>query len=351
MATSGSDSCVCSLIGDIGGTNARLQLVSYRKENEYPIELKTIFYKTRDYTSLEACIHDFLAEFKNTEQYPHNATLAVAGAPYERKVTLPNLNWPTLDEESLEKEFNITPFALINDFVAIGYSMIKIPDEDLLEVIKAKKQPNATRIVAGPGTGLGECVIMVNKGHGNSDVHNVFGTEGGHKNFAPTSKMEWEYASYVLEEVEEIKEKFGYLSTEKSFCGPGIPNIYHFFCWKESIKGEDLTSEEIVQKGLAKSDERCVHALELFITLYAKEVSNFALNSLPYGGIYLVGGLTNEVADYIKNDPKNLFKKGFFSKGNVINAVLERFPIYIVKTRELGLKGTFVKAQMDAFKI
>lgn len=116
------------------------------------------------------------------------------------------------------------------------------------------------------------------------------------------------------------------------------------------MKAEELTSEEIVQSGLAKSDEQCLQALELFITLYAKEVSNFALNSLPYGGIFLVGGLTNAVADYIKDDHKKLFKKGYFSKGNVINAVLERFPIYIVKTRELGLKGTFVKAQMDAFK-
>jgi len=159
MATSGSDICVCSLIGDIGGTNARLQLVSYRKDYEYPVEIKTTFYKARDYNSLEACVHDFLSEFKNTDQYPHNATLAVAGAPYERKVTLPNLHWPTLDEESLEKEFNITPFSLINDFVAIGYSMIKLPSEDLVEVVKAKKQPHATMIVTGPGTGLGECVI------------------------------------------------------------------------------------------------------------------------------------------------------------------------------------------------
>jgi len=72
---------------------------------------------------------------------------------------------------------------------------------------------------------------------------------------------------------------------------------------------------------------------------------------LPYGGIYLVGSLTNAVADYINEDPKGLFKKGYFSKGNVINGVLERFPIYIVKTRELGLKGTFVKAQMDAYTV
>jgi len=87
----------------------------------------------------------------------------------------------------------------------------------------------------------------------------------------------------------------------------------------------------------------------MFSTLYAKEISNFALNSLPYGGIYLVGGLTNAVGDYLKDDPSSTFKSGYFSKGKVINSLLERFPIYIVKQKELGLLGAFVKAQKDAF--
>jgi len=277
--------------------------------------------------------------------------LAVAGAPYEGRVTLPNTEWPTLDEKELEREFNISPFALINDFVAIGYSMIKLPKEEIVTFHEGKKSENATMIVAGPGTGMGECVIQPSGIIDGKANYHVFGTEGGHKNFAPTAKAEWEYLNFVLEEFPEIKEKFGYLSTEKAFCGPGIPNIYKFFCKKDGVEAREMTSEEIIKKALAKQDDQCIKVLELFSTLYAKEISNFALNSLPYGGIYLVGGLTNAVFEYLHSDPTSPFKNSYFSKGKVINSLLERFPIYIVKQKELGLLGAFVKAQKDAFSV
>jgi len=199
-------------------------------------------------------------------------------------------------------------------------------------------------IVTGPGTGMGECSLQPS-GHGGS--YTVFGTEGGHKNFAPTSVTEWEYLNFVLEENPEIREKIGYLSTEKAFCGPGIPMIYKFFCKKADQEARLFTSEEIIQRGLAKSDPICQEVLNFFITLYAKEISNFALNTLPYGGIYLVGGLTNCVAEYLMKDPESPFKSAYFSKGKTINSVLEKFPIYIVKEKESGLLGAFVKAQKD----
>jgi glucokinase len=347
--TTAPETQVYSLIGDVGGTNTRLQLISFGSTCTKPVEVKTHFYRTREKASLSECILDFLQEFLGTEKYPKNATLAVAGAPYEGKVTLPNAEWPTLDEQELEKEFKISPFALINDFVAIGYSMAKIPADQMITLHEGKKASNSTMIVTGPGTGMGECIIQPSANLDGKPSYTVFGTEGGHKNFSPTAMLEWEYLNFVLDEFPDIKEKFGYLSTEKAFCGPGIPNIYKFFCRKDDIQDREITSEEIIQRALAKEDPQCVKVLEFFATLYAKEVSNFALNSLPYGGIYLVGGLTNAVGEYLKNESSSPFKAGYFSKGKVINNLLERFPIYIVKEKELGLLGAFVKAQKDAF--
>jgi len=46
-------------------------------------------------------------------------------------------------------------------------------------------------------------------------------------------------------------------------------------------------------------------------------------------------------------DPESPFKSAYLSKGKTINAVLEKFPIYIVKEKESGLLGAFVKAQKD----
>jgi len=347
--TTAPETNIYSIISDVGGTNTRLQLISFNSTSSKPIEVKTHFYRTREQSSLSECITDFLQEFKGTEKYPKNSTLAVAGAPYEGKVTLPNAEWPVLDEQELEKEFNISPFVLINDFVAIGYSMTKLPADQIVTLHQGKKASNSTMIVTGPGTGMGECIIQPSVNLDGEPSYNVFGTEGGHKNFSPTALLEWEYLNFVLDEFPDIREKFGYLSTEKAFCGPGIPNIYKFFCKKDDVEAREITSEEIIQRALAKEDPQCIKVLELFATLYAKEISNFALNSLPYGGIYLVGGLTAAVSEYLINDSSSPFRAGYFSKGKIINNLLERFPIYIVKEKELGLLGGFVKAQKDAF--
>jgi len=347
MAT-GSENIIYSLIGDVGGTNTRLQLISFTKDSSSPQVIKTHFYKTQEAKSLSECLADFLKEFKNTEKYPQNATLAVAGAPYEGRVTLPNTPWPTLDEKELEQEFQISPFALINDFVAIGYSMIKVPKEEIIVLKDAKKLNGATCVVAGPGTGMGECILQPCHHRGGQIGYNVFGTEGGHKNFAPASPLEWDYLNFICQEMPEYIEKFGYVSTERAFCGPGIPNMYKFFCKRENVEPQKLTSEEIIKRALSKEDKICVMVLEFFVSLYAKEVADFALNSLPYGGIYLVGGLTNAISDYLLKDETCPFMKSYYSKGKIINALLERFPIYIVKGKELGLLGAFVKAQKDA---
>jgi glucokinase len=348
---SASESQVYSLIGDIGGTNARLQLITYSAESKEPTEVKSHFYKCKDFSSINECVHDFLKEFKDSEKYPQNAAVGVAGAVFDGKCLITNLPWPQMNEKDLEKEFNLKPFSLINDFVAIGYSMKKIRQEEIVTLHNAKPTETGAMIVAGPGTGMGECVIQSHADHNGKVSLQVLGTEGGHKNFCPTNETEWEYHNYVLKECPEIKEKIGYLSAERSFCGPAIPNMYTFFCEKHGVAPESYTSEQIIKKGLAKEDKQCVATLEFFTALYAKEISNFALSTLPYRGIFLVGGLTSSCIEYFTKDPSNPFVSGFLSKGKVVNAVLSNFPVYIVKQEELGLLGAFVKAQIDAFRL
>lgn len=340
-----------ALIGDVGGTNTRLQLVSFTTESLFPNVIKTQFFRTSDHRNLSECIEEFLKETKEHKQYPHVAVLAVAGAPYEGRVLLPNTNWPAIDEKDLQIEFKIKQLYLINDFVSIGYSIPRVSCDELEILHDAKRIPGGTIIVAGPGTGMGECILQPCKCQDSKIRYNVYGTEGGHKNFAPSGPLEWEYLNFMMEECKDIFEKFGYLSTESAFCGPGIPKMYKFMCEKNGISYKPLTSEDIIKNGLEKTDEMCIKTLEFFVCLYAKEIADFALNSLPYGGIYLVGGLTTFMSEYLIKDPSCPFKKSYFSKGKIINQVLERFPIYIVKQKELGLFGSFIKAQRESLKI
>lgn len=53
----------------------------------------------------------------------------------------------------------------------------------------------------------------------------------------------------------------------------------------------DLSGKEIFDRGIA-GDELCKRTLHFFIKQYGIECGNYALKILPYGGLYLVGGVT-----------------------------------------------------------
>jgi len=337
-----------SLVADIGGTNARLQLIKFHEEDPIPSEVKAFFYQTKDFVNFSACLNEFLKEFKDTEKWPHNATCAVAGAPFNNKLGMVNCSWKEIDGNAMAEEFNIRPFRLINDFEAIGYSLLKIPKENLVQLNDAPKIEAKPMACAGSGTGLGEVVLNPGIQADGSTKYYVCPTEGGHKDFACTERIDIEYLEFCMENVPEVKE-MNYLSVERAFCGPAIPTMYKFFCKREGVEPKDVTSKDIFQDGLKKADPICVKVLEFYARLYGKEISNFACDTLPYSGIYLVGGMINSVRDYFIKDESCPFLKSYFSKDKITNNVLAKFPIYIVTYDELGLLGAFVKAQIDAF--
>lgn len=67
------------------------------------------------------------------------------------------------------------------------------------------------------------------------------------------------------------------------------------------------------------------------------EVGNHMLKNLPYGGVFLIGGVTNGIQDYILNEP--VFMELINAKGRLA-ASMQQIPVYLVKPEvELGLLG------------
>ena len=68
-----------------------------------------------------------------------------------------------------------------------------------------------------------------------------------------------------------------------------------------------------------------------------------ALKTLPYGGIYLIGGVTNGVSDYLIHD--KTFMQAFFNKGR-LSDLMRQFPVLLVhKNLEVGIMGAEEKAR------
>ena len=47
--------------------------------------------------------------------------------------------------------------------------------------------------------------------------------------------------------------------------------------------------------GIQNQDPLCLKVIEKFTSIFGTETGNLALKTLPYGGIYLIGGVTNGI--------------------------------------------------------
>ena len=82
--------------------------------------------------------------------------------------------------------------------------------------------------------------------------------------------------------------------------------INNFSCvltdYRAKKEPTEKDGKEILRKGLKKEDTICEEVLKFHAKLYGTEVSNFALDCLPYSGIFLVGAMTNAVYEFFLND-------------------------------------------------
>jgi glucokinase len=142
------------------------------------------------------------------------------------------------------------------------------------------------------------------------------------------------------------KTKLDRVSTERLCAGPAVPLIYQFLksehpdlksVLEETINFDNLTSSDIIDAGINKKDPLCVKVIEKFAEILAVEVGNMALKTMPFGGIYLVGGVTTGIMDYIEKNHR--FMHEVYAKGRLTSAV-RRVPVFIVKPEvELGIMG------------
>ena len=112
--------------------------------------------------------------------------------------------------------------------------------------------------------------------------------------------------------------KIDRISVERVCAGPAVPLIYEFYKTKEkdleriletgeNAKDPDqITSSDIVKAafrheegGVTKPDPLCRKVIEKFAEILAVEVGNHALKTLPYGGIFLIGGVTIGISELI----------------------------------------------------
>ena len=95
----------------------------------------------------------------------------------------------------------------------------------------------------------------------------------------------------------------------------------------------------------AAAEERRSHmpegAMEIFVSAYGAEAGNLGLKLLPYGGLYVAGGIAGKKSSVDGIRPP-LWRR-FPTKAESV-PLLDKVPVYVVLNPQVGLIGAALRA-------
>lgn len=333
------------LSGDIGGTNTRLQITEYSKNNAKILFAKK--YLAVDFDSLSAVINQFILASKINKKLIQSACIAAAGPVNNGEIEFTNLPWNLTEKElSAVLALPLERVKLINDFTAIGYGLESLSQNSMVCLQKSVVNTNAPIGIIGAGTGIGMSIVV------KTDKRTtVYPSEGGHQDFAPTDDEQIALFQF-------LKKKLHRVSMERICCGPGLVNIYKYVAAnplynqresqalkRELYRGAD-PAQIISYYAIEKQDPMALRAVDIFIHVYGAIAGNFALTTLPRGGLYIVGGIAPKLITQMQD---GRFLKAFSDKGRM-SELMREFPVYVVLDTDVGTKGatTFALSLCEA---
>lgn len=329
------------LAGDIGGTNTNLALVGINS-NKFTIVVESIF-ASNEINSLVEPIKEFLSAAKNENSnlIVNSGCICGAGPVANNYCTITNLNWD-IDGNALIKELGIN-IKIINDFLGISYGIptldVNNPEQIFAFTHTDGSLPNpqkATKAVIGPGTGLGAGFLTCN----NSD-YMPNSSEGGHLTFAPFDEDSMSFRNYMEKKINAVPD------VEVLVSGTGIRNLYEWYRdtkglpkneqWNEIANAKPTDRPRLISK-LSDCDSVAADMLCLFVKMLARYASDISALLLPFGGLYLAGGVAQKELRWLTKD--NLFMKYYEMAYNKnIKPLLMQVPVYLIKDYSISLYG------------
>lgn len=294
---------------------------------------------------------DLSAQEANEERpgigHPLVCCLACAGGIVNNTVDFTNIKtgWK-IDGEVLATILEIPVVTLINDFEAQGYGLLTLGDREVHKLNNGAVRAGAPIACVGAGTGLGECFLTADATSGN---YTCWPCEGGHAEFSPRDQLGVDFLVFLKSLHSEKKR----VSIERICSGPGLCAIYHFL--RQHWAFAELTNPKIeaamdaapahkqakvIADGSKAGDIVCKKAVSIFCTYYGSELGVAALKYLPYGGLYISGGIAAKNPDWITSEE---FQSAYKDKGR-LSPLVEQIPLYQVKVEDTGERGALFVA-------
>ncbi|AGI27193.1 Glucokinase [Candidatus Portiera aleyrodidarum] len=307
-----------SLVGDIGGTNVRLALVSSNQFNLYKIKI----FKCINYINIFEVIQKYI-DLVDCE-YPKYACLAFACPVNYNLIKMTNNSWKITKYE-LKHKMNLHKLKIINDFTAIALGLPHIQTKDLYQIGYGKNNNTSNKMLIGPGTGLGIAGLIPNK-----KVWIPLSGEGGHISFAPLDKFE----TYIFN---WFKKLYNRVSIERILCGQGIVDLYnaHVNYYLKNYKTILKTPDAITTAALTQKDPLAYKTIMRFCKILGHVTGDIALTLGAKGGVYLCGGILPRIINILDHSE---FRISFYNKGRM-SFYNQEISTWLVTSKWIGLLG------------
>ena len=309
-----------TLLADLGGTNTRVALSRGRTVLRDTIRR----YPNTAHPGLDAVLADYLASQGGVDCA--GACVAVAGPVRDGVARLTNLDW-TIDGDSIAAVTRAETVAVLNDLQAQGHALGHLEPGALRPVIEgaACPRPGASQLVIGVGTGFNAAPV-----HEGPGGRIVAASECGHASLPVRNGTELRLLHFV-------ERAHGFPGVEDVLPGRGLERVY---AWASAEAGhpQERRAADIMEAMAAGDDPLAAHAGEVFVRTLAKVAGDLCLIHLPFGGVYLIGGVARAFAPWLQRFG---FAEAFRDKGR-FSDFMAQFAVHVIEDDYAALTGCAV---------
>lgn len=310
-----------SLVADIGGTNTRVALS--RGAQVDPDTIRR--YSNHEHASLADTLALYLA---STGARVQAACVALAGPVRGGVGRMTNLDWE-IDTDTLKRTTNASKAFILNDLQAQGHALRQLRNDQLCPVLSGRTSaPDAAQLVVGVGTGFNIAAVL-----GPTDHRMVTASETGHMALPARTAADLALIQHL--------SGTGRAEIEAALSGPGLVSLYR---WQTLQAGSPRTaSGPEILAAAAQQDPAASQSLRLFLRLLGDVVGDLALSYLPFGGVFLVGGMARAVSPYLSSHGMT---EAFADRGRFAT-LMQDFPLSVVTDDYAALTGCAARLQTD----
>ena len=298
------------LVSDTGGTNTRVALADGGILRAGSIRR----YANAQFGGLTEVLDQYLSDTQTTEVA--GTCVAIAGPVRGDMGEMTNLNWRIAGDD-LRALTGAPRVAILNDMQAQGHALGQIDARHLRTLLPGQPaDPDATQLVIGAGTGFNAAPV-----HTMGSQRLVAASECGHVHLPQHTEQERELARHLA-------TRHGVATVEEVLCGRGLVALH---AWTSGQTLEPGAVIEAIEQGTDAGRATAT----LYATIMGRVLASLALTHLPYGGMYLIGGVARAMTPHLL---AHGLKEAFTEMGR-FSDLMQVFPVHVVEDDYAALIG------------